>query len=70
VGHLAARPRRFAPALRIAIQEDGSWAIKDLGSANGTVVNGVPIEAETPHPLQDGYVITVGETTILFRLGG
>ncbi len=57
------------PHCEIMMQEDGVWVIKDLGSANGTVVNGVPITAEEPYPLQDGYVISVGETTILFRLG-
>jgi pSer/pThr/pTyr-binding forkhead associated (FHA) protein len=57
------------PHCEIALQEDGAWVIKDLGSANGTIVNGVPITAEEPYPLQDGYVISVGETTILFRMG-
>jgi len=57
------------PHCEIMLQEDGAWVIKDLGSANGTVVNGVPITAEEPYPLQDGYVISVGETTILFRMG-
>jgi pSer/pThr/pTyr-binding forkhead associated (FHA) protein len=58
------------PHCEIAVQPDESWAIKDLGSANGTIVNGVPIPAEELHPLGDGSVITIGETTILFRLGG
>jgi pSer/pThr/pTyr-binding forkhead associated (FHA) protein len=56
------------PHCEIALQEDKSWAVKDLSSANGTIVNGVPVEAEQPHPLQDGSVITLGETTILFRM--
>jgi pSer/pThr/pTyr-binding forkhead associated (FHA) protein len=57
------------PHCEIALQEDGMWAVKDLSSANGTIVNGVPVEAEQPYPLQDGSVITLGETTILFRMG-
>ncbi len=57
------------PHCEIALQEDKSWAVKDMSSANGTIVNGVPVEAEQPYPLQDGSVITLGETTILFRLG-
>lgn len=58
------------PHCEIALQPDGGWAITDLGSANGTVVGGIPIAANEPRPLQDGTVITVGETTLLFRLGG
>lgn len=57
------------PHAEIASQPDGGWIIQDLGSANGTTVNGVPIDAHTPHSLSDGYVITLGETTILFRMG-
>ncbi len=56
------------PHCEIARQEDGTWAVIDLGSANGTIVHGVPIAANEPQPLQDGTVITVGETTILFRM--
>jgi len=57
------------PHCEIMLNEDGAWTIKDLGSANGTVVNGVPLTPDEAHLLQDGYVISVGETTILFRLG-
>ncbi|MBN1963052.1 MAG: FHA domain-containing protein [Anaerolineae bacterium] len=57
------------PHCEIARQEDKTWTITDLGSANGTVVNGAPVPANEPHPLSDGSVITLGETTILFRLG-
>jgi pSer/pThr/pTyr-binding forkhead associated (FHA) protein len=57
------------PHCEIALQADQSWAITDLGSANGSLVNGVPLAANEPHPLLDGYVITLGETTILFRMG-
>jgi pSer/pThr/pTyr-binding forkhead associated (FHA) protein len=57
------------PHCEIAQQEDGLWAVTDLGSANGTIVNGIPMEANAPRPLQDGAVIMVGETTLLFRLG-
>jgi pSer/pThr/pTyr-binding forkhead associated (FHA) protein len=57
------------PHAEIAAQDDGTWFIKDLGSANGTIVNGVPISPQEPCPLADGHVITLGETTILFRMG-
>jgi phage tail-like protein len=34
--------------------------VLDLGSANGTVVNGVKLDAQVPASLQDGSVITIG----------
>jgi len=57
------------PHAEIAVQPDGIWTITDLGSANGTILNGVPIAANEPQPLADGYVIKLGETTMLFRMG-
>ena len=57
------------PHCEIKLQPDGIWTVTDMGSANGTVVNGLPVAASEPQPLQDGSVITLGETTILFRLG-
>ena len=57
------------PHAQIELQPSGEWAITDLGSANGTTVNGLPVTANEPHPLADGTVITLGETTLLFRLG-
>lgn len=44
-----------------------TWIVMDLGSANGTVLNGTPVTAE-PRVLNDGDVLAVGETTLLFRL--
>ncbi len=58
------------PHAEIKLDESGSWTITDLGSANGTFVNGLPLEANQPHPLQDGTVLKLGETTMLFRMGG
>ncbi len=43
---------------------DGGWVIEDLGSKNGTIVNGVP----TPRAvLADGDVFEVGHALFLFR---
>lgn len=56
------------PHAEIARQDDGTWAITDLNSVNGTIVNGVPMAANESQPLADGHVITLGETTILFRM--
>lgn len=46
---------------------NGHWFIVDLESANGTFVNGVPVD--DPRELEDGYVIVIGQTTLLFRIG-
>ena len=41
------------------------YRVKDLGSTNGTLLNGVPV---TEAPLQDGDKLTVGEHLIRFEL--
>jgi len=46
-------------------QTPEGYALADLGSVNGTLVNGVFIEE--PVLLRDGDVIVLGETTLLFR---
>lgn len=48
--------------------ETGGWRIRDLGSANGTLVNGTPIPEDEPHTLKDGDVLTIGQTLLLFRV--
>jgi FHA domain-containing protein len=46
--------------------EGGTWSISDLGSTNGTEVNGSVVgEAE----LKDGDLIVVGSTTLRFQAG-
>jgi predicted component of type VI protein secretion system len=45
------------------IQQPGGYAIEDLGSTNGTVVNGERLDA--PHLLKSGEVITLGENISL-----
>lgn len=51
------------------IEITGSEAIiKDLGSLNGTFVNGSIIEK--PTPLKDGDVVQIGRFKLLFRTGG
>lgn len=40
------------------------WAVADLGSGNGTEVNGAKIEEETP--LRNGDVLTLGDTELAF----
>ncbi|MCW7945253.1 phosphopeptide-binding protein [Streptomyces hygroscopicus] len=53
-------------------QQDGSWAVVDQNSTNGTTVNGgeEPIQPFVPVPLQDGDRVHVGAwTTITVRRG-
>jgi pSer/pThr/pTyr-binding forkhead associated (FHA) protein len=44
---------------------DEGWALSDLGSGNGTVLNGEPIEAETP--LSDQDVFVLGDSEFRFE---
>ncbi len=47
---------------------DGDWVIVDLGSRNGTLVDDVPLTANTQTPLRPGDRLTIGPWT--FRVGG
>jgi pSer/pThr/pTyr-binding forkhead associated (FHA) protein len=53
----SARHARFEPRL------DGVW-IEDIGSTNGTYVNGVRLES--PRRLKPGDVVRIGETDLRF----
>ena len=44
----------------------GGWQIVDLGSTNGTRVNGSPVKERR---LEDGDTITVGDATLRFEAG-
>jgi serine phosphatase RsbU (regulator of sigma subunit)/pSer/pThr/pTyr-binding forkhead associated (FHA) protein len=53
--------RRHAEILRSA----GGWSLRDLGSLNGTRLNGVLVEGE--QPLRDGDRISVSDWTLVFH---
>ncbi len=48
-------------------QENGNYVLVDMGSTNGTLVNGQRITA--PHTLKDGDLIAIGQAQIVFRAG-
>lgn len=45
---------------------DGVWVLRDMGSANGTLINGTPVSEKGRH-LSDGDLIAFGTTLALFR---
>ncbi|WP_226994277.1 FHA domain-containing protein [Myxococcus hansupus] len=50
----------------VAVRKSGTgWTVSDLGSGNGTLVNGDVINDETP--LSNGDVITLGDTELRFE---
>ncbi len=53
----------------INIREDGSCWIKDLGSKNGTSVNGVPLREDQERLLKDGDKISIAYLEMLFTAG-
>lgn len=51
-------------------QQEGQVVIVDLGSANGTRVNGIKIEPNVPHTLLHGDVLTLGKLKIQVLIRG
>ncbi|MEP6672226.1 MAG: FHA domain-containing protein [Chthoniobacter sp.] len=45
----------------LTLGEDGDYILRDIGSTNGTMLNGKDIVAEEDHKLQDGDKITFGK---------
>ncbi len=50
-------------------EAEGRFLIHDLGSSNGTYVNGVRLEPGTPRPLAEGDEVLVCSSRALFRAG-
>lgn len=48
---------------------DGQFSILDLGSSNGTTVNGVPLSTSTPRLLAGGDEIRIGQNAFRFFSG-
>ncbi len=46
-------------------ERNGSWVVEDLGSTNGTFLNGQPLSG--PQPLHDGDRIRIGDSEFTFE---
>src|SRR5260370_8571519 len=49
----------------LLVSQDGQFAIRDLGSKNGTLVNGMPIGEQLLH---DADHTSVGDSVFIFQL--
>lgn len=49
------------------VQDEDRWTIQDLGSVNGTMINGKRLEKSTPQTLKNGDMIAVMGTDIHFK---
>lgn len=50
--------------------EGQGYSITDLGSSHGTFVNGQRLEWNTPHVLNAGDTITIGDTSFVYEVEG
>ncbi len=46
---------------------DGDYILQDLGSTNGTRLNGARVEAEAEHPLQEGDSLRFGSVDAVYN---
>lgn len=60
VGDEATVSRRHAELLH----EGDAWAVRDVGSHNGTYVNGVRVALDDVHPITPSDVVGVGHVTV------
>lgn len=49
--------------------QDGLFFIEDLGSANGTFLNGERLTPYLPHPLQSGDELQIGKLKLIVEFG-
>jgi pSer/pThr/pTyr-binding forkhead associated (FHA) protein len=67
---LAEHDRGIASRNHALIQRDtGGYSLVDLGSTNGTLLNGALVPPRTPQRLRSGDRIKIGEVEIEFLAG-
>ncbi len=62
-------PQVSLPHCRIESPDDGLWLIEDVGSTNGTRVNGRRLAVEDPVELRDGDRLEIGRQLLVFSTG-
>jgi pSer/pThr/pTyr-binding forkhead associated (FHA) protein len=53
---------------RFSVAAEG-WTLTDLGSSNGTSLNGKDLEPQKAYPLKDGDLIQAGAVVMTFKEG-
>lgn len=48
--------------------QNRAWVLRDLGSTNGTRINGQPLATDEAHTLKDGDHIEIGQSSFVLRL--
>src|SRR5205823_2106952 len=51
------------------VERDGRRYLRDLGSTNGTELNGSPLAPDSSVPLADGDTLQIGSCTLTYRVG-
>lgn len=64
-GRLADDPEISRSHARVTVEDSGFCAVEDLGSTNGTFVNGLRLSG--PQTLREGDTIELGATTLVVR---
>ncbi|OUM98302.1 MAG: hypothetical protein BAA02_01320 [Paenibacillaceae bacterium ZCTH02-B3] len=65
VHHVDRSPGVSRLHVEVALTADG-WIARDLGSRNGTLLNGEPMTPYTPYPLKDGDVLRIAASVYRF----
>lgn len=63
--HVVLEDKKSSRRHLLITKKDGKYSIRDLGSSNGTLVNGERIEEQELH---SGDVIQIGETKFVFKM--
>src|SRR6186997_2332221 len=52
---------------QLSLDDSGDYVLRDLGSTNGTELNGKEIKPETDHKLQDGDKVCFGKVDTQYK---